>query len=117
MAMCAGPESPDTSKSNAEIAATNWRKPGKSPRFADGASSRQRSARSSSPAVGRITGANPSAFSPDGASKASIEGLDANRLPVDSVTWDEANDFCRKLSEAPAEKQAGRTYRLPTEAD
>lgn len=32
--------------------------------------------------------------------------------PVDSVTWAEANDFCRKLG-----AMDGRVYRLPTEAE
>ncbi|MDG2383227.1 MAG: formylglycine-generating enzyme family protein [Pirellulaceae bacterium] len=37
--------------------------------------------------------------------------------PVDSVSWDEVVEFCRKLSALPAEKAAGRVYRLPTEAE
>ena len=37
--------------------------------------------------------------------------------PVESVTWPEAADFCRQLGTLPEEKQAGRTYRLPTEAE
>jgi uncharacterized protein (TIGR02996 family) len=38
-------------------------------------------------------------------------------LPVDSVGPVEALEFCRRLGELPAEKAAGRTYRLPTEAE
>jgi formylglycine-generating enzyme required for sulfatase activity len=41
-------------------------------------------------------------------------------LPVDSVTWDEANDFCRKLTEKEKGKEWWRknwAYRLPTEAE
>jgi formylglycine-generating enzyme required for sulfatase activity len=51
-----------------------------------------------------IMGKNPSHFQNDNG-------------PVDSVTWFEAREFCEKLSENVAEKEAGRSYRLPTEAE
>jgi formylglycine-generating enzyme required for sulfatase activity len=37
--------------------------------------------------------------------------------PMENVQWDQATEFCKKLSALPAEKAAGRTYRLPTEAE
>jgi formylglycine-generating enzyme required for sulfatase activity len=52
----------------------------------------------------RVMGKNPSAFRGD-------------RLPVEMVSQTEAFEFCARLSGLPAEKAAGRRYRLPTEAE
>ena len=38
-------------------------------------------------------------------------------LPVETVSYDDALAFCKKLSDLPAEKAAGRKYKLPTEAE
>jgi uncharacterized protein (TIGR02996 family) len=65
----------------------------------------------------RVMGNNPSWFSPTGRFSDRVEGQDTRRFPVESVSWDDAVEFCRKLSELPAEKRAGRLYRLPTEAE
>jgi formylglycine-generating enzyme required for sulfatase activity len=46
-----------------------------------------------------------------------IKGMDTRRFPVENVSWEEAVKFCKKLSELAEEKQAGRSYRLPTEAE
>jgi formylglycine-generating enzyme required for sulfatase activity len=40
-----------------------------------------------------------------------------DKLPVETVSWDESVNFCKKLSELPDEKKAGHKYRLPTEAE
>ena len=52
----------------------------------------------------RLMGVNPSHF----------KGADN---PVHRVSWNDAVEFCRKLSELPSEKAAGNVYRLPTEAE
>ena len=65
----------------------------------------------------RVMGTNPSEFSVAGKEKDKIAGQDTRRFPVEHVSWDEAVEFCRKLSQLPEEKAAGRTYRLPSEAE
>jgi eukaryotic-like serine/threonine-protein kinase len=52
----------------------------------------------------RVMGSNPSNFK-------------GAQLPVEQVSWEDAVEFCRKLSALPAERSAGRVYRLPTEAE
>jgi formylglycine-generating enzyme required for sulfatase activity len=59
----------------------------------------------------RVMGTNPSNFS------TAKVGQDTSQHPVERVTWEDAVEFCRKLSELPEEKSAGRVYRLPTEAE
>jgi formylglycine-generating enzyme required for sulfatase activity len=64
-----------------------------------------------------VTGENPSYFSKAGLSRNKVAGLDTSRFPVEHVRWPEAMEFCRRLSELPAEKSENRVYRLPTEAE
>jgi formylglycine-generating enzyme required for sulfatase activity len=64
----------------------------------------------------RVMGTNPSAFSATGKQKDKVAARDTKRLPVDSVSWDDAVEFCRKLSQMQEEKAAWRTYLLPSEA-
>jgi formylglycine-generating enzyme required for sulfatase activity len=55
----------------------------------------------------KVMGVNPSRF--QGAAGGGPEH------PAECVSWDEAAEFCARLAALPAE--AGRTYRLPTEAE
>ncbi|TVS20852.1 MAG: formylglycine-generating enzyme family protein [Planctomycetaceae bacterium] len=53
----------------------------------------------------RVMGTNPSRFT-------------GNPIrPVEQVSWNDAVEFCRRLSEDPKEKALGAVYRLPTEAE
>ena len=51
-----------------------------------------------------LMGGNPSVFQ-------------GKNRPVSHVRWQDAAEFCSRLSDLPAEKSAGRSYRLPTEAE
>ena len=52
----------------------------------------------------KVMGKNPSRFK-------------GKQNPVEMVSWNDAVEFCRKLSDLSAEKNAGYVYRLPTEAE
>src|SRR5206468_3117749 len=64
-----------------------------------------------------IMGKNPSYFCADGGGKDSVKGLDTDDFPVETVSWQDAQDFLKKLSAQNEEKKNGREYRLPTEAE
>jgi formylglycine-generating enzyme required for sulfatase activity len=65
----------------------------------------------------KVTGKNPSHFSKEGNASRMREWDSTDDFPVEGVTWHAAVDFCKRLSAFPAEKKAGRVYRLPTEAE
>ena len=55
----------------------------------------------------RVMGNNPSEFSATGKYKDRVAGQDTKRFPVENVPWDDAAEFCRKLTETPEEKSSG----------
>jgi prepilin-type processing-associated H-X9-DG protein len=65
----------------------------------------------------RVIGELPSWHSPSEHGTSQRGVADTSRFPVEQVTWNQAVEFCRRLSDLPQEKQAGRIYRLPTEAE
>ena len=48
---------------------------------------------------------------------AAAGNVQREELPAAFISWDEATEFCRRLSDLPEEREAGRVYRLPTEAE
>jgi putative heme-binding domain-containing protein len=81
----------------------------------------------------KVIGFNPSYFSarangrkdadyeawskPAGGKEKVKQAATTDDFPVENVSWYEAVEFCKKLSALPAEQMAGRTYRLPSEAE
>jgi formylglycine-generating enzyme required for sulfatase activity len=65
-----------------------------------------------------LMGNNPSYFSRAGAGKDKVKDIkdeDLKQFPVDTVSWDDAQNFIKKLNEQ--EKGKGWLYRLPKEAE
>jgi formylglycine-generating enzyme required for sulfatase activity len=66
----------------------------------------------------RITGKRPSAYRSTQLSFGQVgERFKGASYPVNQISWEDAITFCKKLSDLPEEKTAGREYRLPTEAE
>ncbi|MGE0608554.1 MAG: SUMF1/EgtB/PvdO family nonheme iron enzyme [Pirellulales bacterium] len=77
----------------------------------------------------RIMGQNPSHFAPQGAGHVAVVGLDTTNHPVEMVSWNDAAEFCAKLSVQEKRKPYyfrngetvttldGNGYRLPSEAE
>lgn len=65
----------------------------------------------------RVMEANPAWHAATGEGAGSITGQDSSVYPVEQVSWHDAEQFCRRLSQIADEQKAGRSYRLPTEAE
>jgi formylglycine-generating enzyme required for sulfatase activity len=61
-----------------------------------------------------LIGKNPSTFQPGARGADSVKGLDTSQFPVERVSWDDAQGFCKTLAEKDSKK---RKFRLPTEAE
>ena len=65
-----------------------------------------------------VIGSNPSSFSRKGADSDKVKDIsdaDLKQFPVEFVSWDDIQEFIKKLNERESGK--GWTYRLPTEAE
>jgi formylglycine-generating enzyme required for sulfatase activity len=65
----------------------------------------------------KVMGSNPSYYSKEGGGRNQVQGQNTDDFPVETVSYNDIQAFLKKLNDLPAEKAAGRTYRLPTEAE
>ena len=77
----------------------------------------------------KVMGANPSHFAPNGSGKEAVAGMDTSNHPIEKVSWNDAAEFCAKLSQQEKLKPSslrdgaaitpldGTGYRLPCEAE
>jgi formylglycine-generating enzyme required for sulfatase activity len=59
-----------------------------------------------------IKGKNPSSFSVSGEAKDKVANLDTRKFPVEMVSWEEANEYCKAL-----EAKTGKKFKLIKEVE
>ena len=67
-----------------------------------------------------VMGNNPSAFSRGGSRQASVSGISEEELklfPVECVSWNDVQEFIKRLNAKEKERGCGYLYRLPTEVE
>jgi formylglycine-generating enzyme required for sulfatase activity len=64
-----------------------------------------------------VMGTNPSECSATGSNKELVRGISTDDFPVEMVTWNDTQDFLKKLNALPAEAASRFRYRLPSEAE
>jgi formylglycine-generating enzyme required for sulfatase activity/tRNA A-37 threonylcarbamoyl transferase component Bud32 len=74
----------------------------------------------------QVMGTNPSFFSDSGKGRAKVAKRDRARLPVEMVSFEDAREFCRRVTQLDGTAVAGNSqtrtsktsgYRLPTDAE
>jgi WD40 repeat protein len=63
----------------------------------------------------RVMGTNPSWFSRTGTGKDAVSRIDIRYLPVENISWEDAQRFLKRLNEF--DQEPGWTYRLPKEVE
>ena len=67
-----------------------------------------------------VMGKNPSYFSRDGEGNDKVKDIkdeDLKHFPVEMVSWDDAQEFTKKLNDKEKGKGKGYEYRLPSEVE
>jgi formylglycine-generating enzyme required for sulfatase activity len=67
-----------------------------------------------------VMGNNPSWFSRAGGGKDKVKDIrdeELKEFPVENVSWNDAQEFVKRMNAREKDKKSGRVYRLPSEAE